>query len=100
MTRIAKSISRHISLREMNQKDTAMIKFVIRRERCKACGLCIASCPKKILKDGSDLNVLGHHAVIQVEPEKCSGCGLCATMCPDVCFDIYKVEDAVEEVAS
>lgn len=77
-----------------------MIKFVIRRDRCKACGLCSAACPKKILKDGPDLNVLGYHAVIQEDPEKCTGCGLCAVMCPDVCFDIYKVEDTAKEVAS
>lgn len=76
-----------------------MIKFVLRRERCKACGLCVKHCPKDTLREGADLNVLGYHAVEQVAPEKCNGCGLCAAMCPDVCIDIYKVNDAVEEVA-
>ena len=78
-----------------------MVKFVIRRDRCKACGLCIASCPKHLLKEGPDLNALGYHAIIQEEGEKCTGCGLCATMCPDVCFDIYKtVEKTAQEAVS
>lgn len=76
-----------------------MIKFTIRRDRCKGCGLCLAHCPKNLLQLSSDMNALGYHPVEQTEPEKCNGCALCATMCPDVCFDIAKIE-TVKEVAS
>lgn len=76
-----------------------MIKFTIRRDRCKGCGLCLAHCPKNLLQLAPDLNALGYHPVEQSEPDKCNGCALCATMCPDVCFDIAKVESA-KEVAS
>jgi 2-oxoglutarate ferredoxin oxidoreductase subunit delta len=76
-----------------------MVKLVLRRERCKACGLCVKHCPKGTLQEGEDLNELGYHAVVQVDPEKCTGCGLCAVMCPDVCIDLYKTADAVKEVA-
>jgi 2-oxoglutarate ferredoxin oxidoreductase subunit delta len=79
-----------------------MIKVIINQERCKACGLCVAHCPKQLLQAGSAMNEAGHHPVVQNEPEECTGCAICALMCPDVCFTIYKTNErgqAAAEVA-
>jgi 2-oxoglutarate ferredoxin oxidoreductase subunit delta len=71
-----------------------MIKVTINPERCKACGLCIAHCPKKLLQPSPKLNEVGYHNTVQNEPENCNGCAICALMCPDVCFTITRTEDA------
>lgn len=71
-----------------------MIRLYINAERCKACGLCIAHCPKQLLQPSPEMNKAGYHPVVQAEPEKCTGCALCAVMCPDVCFTIHMVADA------
>lgn len=71
-----------------------MIKVTINAERCKACGLCIAHCPKQLLQPSPRLNEAGYHPTTQHEPESCTGCGLCAVMCPDICFTIVRLGDA------
>ena len=52
---------------------------------CKGCGLCVAVCPKKIIRlDHSKLNKEGYHPAEVLMQEKCSACAVCALMCPDV----------------
>jgi len=65
-------------------------KLVIRPERCKSCGLCIAACPRKALYFGNDSNRAGYK-YIMVDEEKCSKCGSCYTACPDYVFTIEEV---------
>ncbi|HNW92180.1 MAG TPA: 4Fe-4S dicluster domain-containing protein [bacterium] len=48
---------------------------------CKACGLCIAFCPKKVLRTGTVINRLGYPAT--VAGEGCVGCGTCFYVCPE-----------------
>jgi|GEM_PF-2050210 len=53
---------------------------VIDTERCKGCHLCIAFCPKKVLKPASRINRMGYTPA-EVNEEKardCTGCGVCA----------------------
>ena len=61
-------------------------------ERCKACEICVANCPQKlIIIDPETLNLQGYNAAKLVDPEgKCKACKICADMCPDVCIDVYK----------
>lgn len=60
-------------------------------DRCKACGLCIEFCPKKILGlDLHTINVMGYHPVTLLEPEKCNACRICAMMCPDLVIKVEK----------
>ncbi len=73
-----------------------MIKLVIQKERCKACGLCIVFCPQKLLELSEELNEAGYRPVKQNHPEKCTGCGICAVMCPDICFSIYRIREKAE----
>ena len=70
-----------------------MIRVTIHHERCKACGLCVAHCPKKLLQAGAEMNEGGYHPVVQSDPEQCTGCAICALVCPDVCVTIVKTNE-------
>ena len=55
---------------------------IIHADNCKACGLCIQFCPKKVLKAGTTINALGYAATEYVG-EGCIGCGTCFYSCPE-----------------
>jgi 2-oxoglutarate ferredoxin oxidoreductase subunit delta len=63
-------------------------KHLIDTDRCKGCGLCVAVCPKKVLKISDRINKKGYYPACQVRPEDCVSCALCCTMCPDVAITI------------
>ncbi len=66
---------------------------IIKEDRCKGCGLCVAVCPVDILQLAEDrFNVKGHHPVEVSDAEMCTGCAMCAIVCPDVVFDVYRRE--------
>lgn len=69
-----------------------MPKVKIKKNRCKGCYLCLAYCPRGLLKKDSQFNVLGVQAVVFKEDEKnkCTGCSFCALICPDVCVEVEK----------
>lgn len=67
-----------------------MVTITIHSERCKACGLCEAHCPRQLLHPSEQTNRAGYHPIVREETEECSGCGICALMCPDICFTIEK----------
>ncbi len=49
----------------------------IDRSLCKACGICIAFCPKQVLEaDEGGIAVVAH-------PEECIRCRMCELRCPD-----------------
>ncbi|MCD6459135.1 4Fe-4S binding protein [bacterium] len=60
-----------------------MPEVKIDKNKCKACGLCIPVCPKKILKMGTERNDYGNCYVLCTDETSCIACCLCATMCPD-----------------
>lgn len=62
----------------------------IDKERCKGCGLCVASCPKAVLSMSSQFNSKGYSPAEARQPDKCTGCGMCALMCPDVAISVYR----------
>ena len=55
---------------------------LIHADQCKACGLCIEFCPKKLLRQGETINALGYAATEYVG-EGCTGCGTCYYVCPE-----------------
>ncbi len=59
--------------------------FVIRKERCKSCKICVHFCPKKALYISDEINSSGYK-VVKVSKEKCTGCGICFLVCPDLVF--------------
>ena len=72
----------------------------IRREYCKGCGLCIMSCPKKLLAFEDGFNAKGHHPVFLECTEDCNECGLCYRMCPDFAIFVDDEEECVGAEAS
>ncbi len=49
---------------------------------CKACGICIAFCPKKVFDKGAD------GKPIIVDQDCCNGCLFCELHCPDFAITI------------
>ena len=49
---------------------------------CKACGRCIATCPKKVIGMGMELNARGY-TFAQYAGEGCVGCLNCFYSCPE-----------------
>lgn len=46
-------------------------------EKCKACGICYALCPRQAIGGDEKGNV------IITDIEKCNKCGICENHCPD-----------------
>ena len=55
---------------------------VIDALECKACGRCIAACPKKVIRMGDELNARGY-TFAQYTGEGCIGCVSCFYACPE-----------------
>ena len=61
-----------------------MAKLTFKEDLCKGCGLCVLSCPKKILAiSKTKLNRKGHAPVECTQPEACVGSASCAMMGPE-----------------
>ncbi len=67
-----------------------MPKVTFNSEECKACGLCVNACPKKILQLSDKLNEKGYRVAECKDESQCIGCAFCATMCPDVVITVYR----------
>lgn len=55
---------------------------VINILECKACGRCIAACPKGVLKMGDKINARGYRYV-EFSGAGCIGCTNCFYTCPE-----------------
>ncbi len=63
----------------------------IKNDECKGCGLCVASCPQKIMRISKNrLNAIGYNPVEITDMEKCIACASCARICPDVVLEVEK----------
>ena len=60
--------------------------------RCKSCELCVAVCPKKIIKISDQKNELGFRLAECSDEAACTGCLACAQVCPDVAIEITRKE--------
>lgn len=71
-----------------------MAKITIDEARCKSCGYCVESCPKKLIEIRDSINQLGYHPAYfpQDSEGPCTGCALCGQMCPEVLITVYKEE--------
>jgi 2-oxoglutarate ferredoxin oxidoreductase subunit delta len=54
----------------------------INTDECKGCGLCVESCPPKVLQLEHTLNHYGVHPA-HYKGEGCTGCGICFYCCPE-----------------
>ncbi len=68
-----------------------MDKLEFREDYCKGCGLCVAVCPKKILRlSETRFNQKGYNTVECTDMEQCISCAMCATMCPDAVIRVRR----------
>ncbi len=65
-------------------------RIAIDADRCKACELCVAACPKRCIEIGRILNAQGYTAAVFARPDDCTGCAICAESCPDVCIEVWR----------
>ena len=54
----------------------------VQKNLCKACGLCITFCPKKVLSKGFGISEMGYEFTVYAG-EGCTGCGTCFYVCPE-----------------
>jgi len=73
-------------------------KLVIDENRCKGCALCVAACPKQLLRLSKRMNQYGFPAAEMIPDGEvaCTSCALCAQMCPDVAITVYREEKGWE----
>lgn len=66
--------------------DSGKKELKINEAWCKGCGICVAFCPKNVLKmeDG---------VVKLVDPEGCILCGICEQHCPDYAIYIDETDE-------
>ena len=57
-------------------------KVVVDGQECKGCGLCVESCPPKVLELAPELNQYGVHPA-HYKGDACTGCGICFYCCPE-----------------
>ena len=55
---------------------------IVKPELCKACGLCIEFCPRKVLHKGKSISGMGYEFTVYCG-KGCSGCGTCFYVCPE-----------------
>jgi 2-oxoglutarate ferredoxin oxidoreductase subunit delta len=64
-------------------------------ERCKACEVCVVSCPSGNLKLSNKLNRAGFHPVefnYRGSKGECTGCAICYWVCPDFAIGEIQVK--------
>lgn len=67
-----------------------MSRLEIDANRCKACGLCIHACSKRLLVLSANLNEKGYHPVMLGDASACIACALCANVCPEGAISVFK----------
>ena len=63
---------------------------VVDKERCKGCGVCVASCPCNVLGMSAEVNSKGYPVARMANPDACIGCASCAVICPDSVITVYR----------
>ncbi len=57
---------------------------------CKACELCIESCPQHVIRLAMDrFNARGFHPA-ELFTDGCTGCGVCAVVCPEAAITVFR----------
>jgi 2-oxoglutarate ferredoxin oxidoreductase subunit delta len=64
-------------------------EVVVKQDRCKRCGICVAFCPKNVL----DIKI--NSAPEVVKPEECIGCNFCYLRCPEIAIFVLEKEEAI-----
>ena len=72
---------------------------VVNQQECKGCGLCVESCPPKVMELEPGLNSYGVHPALYIG-ERCTGCGICFYCCPEPgAITVYRMEATAKAAA-
>jgi len=66
------------------------VKITVHEGWCKACGLCIEFCPKKVLVSNHD------GKPVPEKIDECINCSLCELRCPDFAITVEEAEEKNE----
>ena len=72
--------------------------IVVAVDRCKGCELCVRACPVDVLTMSEVTNANGFRFPLLAPG--CTGCTACQQVCPDYVFEVYKYEEAIDELAA
>lgn len=67
-----------------------MPKMTVDPMYCKGCGLCIAVCPKKIIRFSENINAKCYHYAECFDQDSCIACKMCYQTCPDCAITVEK----------
>lgn len=68
-----------------------MGKVTIDENLCKGCGLCVSTCPKKIIALATDrISAKGYNPATVTDMDKCIACAMCGIICPDSAITVEK----------
>jgi 2-oxoglutarate ferredoxin oxidoreductase subunit delta len=76
------AVQQQKAAKKPSRKSRQLYDQKIFRDWCKACGICIAFCPKNVIGRDRD-----GRPVIE-RPDDCIGCRFCEIHCPDFAFTI------------
>lgn len=65
--------------------------ILVDEARCKGCELCVAVCPKGLIRLADRYTPRGYRPAVLIDPGgACTGCLLCATICPETAITVYR----------
>jgi 2-oxoglutarate ferredoxin oxidoreductase subunit delta len=70
--------------------------IVVDENLCKACELCVHSCPVHVIELNNDIITHRGFHPAYLAKEGCTGCGICAIVCPEAAITVYR-EKRVEK---
>lgn len=59
-------------------------KIEINAKRCKGCGVCVVTCPKKCIQMSQEIMTNGNAYAVFDPEANCMGCGFCFYSCPEL----------------
>lgn len=69
-------------------------RITVEDNMCKACELCVVSCPMSCIKLSDKFNDKGFHPIefsFRGERGECTACGICFNVCPDAAITSVEV---------
>jgi len=62
-------------------------------ERCKACDICVDSCPAGVLSMKPEASSTLGAMISVIHPEACIGCSECELVCPDFAINVAEKKE-------